>query len=307
MKLATKVSIFSGFAVSTGTLLALAGCGSNPSTSPARTVSGAISPDGHMRAGWPDSRGNPLVFIADYEANAVMIYTTAGGSPVGSIASGMNEPLGLWIDSNGTLYVANYGSNNITEYQRGSTSPSKTLTGVTYPRSVATDRMGNVYVVGYSPGAVWAFAGGSSTPTTNVSLAFAEGVAVGGKQNVYVTYNDSGGNGHCEKFEPGLRGRRDLGITMGESGDAQVDRSGNRVLGDQLHRAINVYAPGTVSPKGTIDVTPYSPWSFALDKGGKNLYVQEGTTVVVYAYPSGSVERTTFPGLRTASGVAVGP
>jgi hypothetical protein len=53
---------------------------------------------------------------------------------------------GLAVDTSGTLYIGNPVAQNITEYPKNSTNPSKVLTGTDNPWNVIVGQDGTVYV-----------------------------------------------------------------------------------------------------------------------------------------------------------------
>ena len=62
------------------------------------------------------------------------------GAPIATIANGINDPLSLTLDKSGNLFVANHGTNSVTEYAAPYTGgPVATITnGVLDPVSLAT-------------------------------------------------------------------------------------------------------------------------------------------------------------------------
>jgi hypothetical protein len=80
---------------------------------------------------------------------------------------------GLAVDTSGTLYIGNPIAQNITEYPKNSTNPSKILIGTDNPWTVIVGQDGTVYVanVGESKNAnVMEYLNGSRTP--NLTLIF---------------------------------------------------------------------------------------------------------------------------------------
>jgi hypothetical protein len=82
---------------------------------------------------------------------------------------------GIFINTNNTVYVANYGNNQILIWLEGSSSPTTILSsGLFSPFNVFVTITGDIYVDnGYSHGRVdkWAFNATNSTPATYVSSA----------------------------------------------------------------------------------------------------------------------------------------
>jgi hypothetical protein len=318
-------------------LLLLAGCGGNSQTSPSPNVQlpgsssrapvrapdftrfglapglrGVVRAVGPMRRNWLSPRAKtriPKVYISDLSANAVQIYATSGGSPIGSITTGVSGPLGTWIDEKGTLYVSNINNGTITEYLAGTITPSATLTGALQPIGVAVGKKGTVYAPDFAGNQVFAYAGGSTTPTTTVALSGPEGTAVGRNAHVFQAFSPSGGD--VEQYAPFLTNPKDLLLSgIVAAGDVKFDIQGNLLVGDQIGSSgsvIDVYPPGSTTPSAQIPVT--HAYKFSLDQANATLYVADPSTgiVSVYSYPSGTPQSVTFSGLSSTYGVSVSP
>jgi len=80
---------------------------------------------------------------------------------VATITSGLNNPVGDFVDSKGNLYVANEGNcsgGNVVEYPLGATSPSFTYSqGLICPMYVGADSSGHVFVFDYGYGTLSMF------------------------------------------------------------------------------------------------------------------------------------------------------
>ena len=100
----------------------------------------------------------------------------------GQITDAIAGPDGLYVDPSGTLYVCNFGAGTVTEYPKGQTTHSKTLTGTIGPKYVVAGRDGTVYVSDFGNGShsnLYEYADGSTTPTTTITFAtFPAGVAL---------------------------------------------------------------------------------------------------------------------------------
>src|SRR5579864_2727194 len=119
-------------ALAAGIILALAGC-NNSSTTPAPPTP-------------PPSSG--AMFITDFTNNSVLVYgqsANCGSCNQARLIQGSNtgmfHPIGVAIDSSGTIYVANSGvhGNSITEYPvagHGNIAPTFSITGLS-PRSAS--------------------------------------------------------------------------------------------------------------------------------------------------------------------------
>jgi hypothetical protein len=329
---------FTAIVMSSGAaLLLLPGCSGNMQSSPSTNVllpgssshaavraddftrlglapglRGVVRPIGPMRRSWLSARAraaSPKVYISDFSASAVNVYTPSGGAPIGSITTGVSGPLGTWVNEKGNLYVANFNSATITEYHAGSTMPFATLTGATQAIGVAVGMQGTVYVPDFAGNQVFAYTSGSTTPTTTVALSGPEGTAVGLNAHVFQAFSPSGGD--VERYQPFLVNGVDLGLSgIVSAGDVKLDSLGNLLVGDQIGATgsvIDVYPPGATSPSAQIPVS--HAYKFSLDQANATLYVADPTTgiVSVYSYPSGTPQSITFSGLSSAYGVSVSP
>ena len=180
-----------------------------------------------------DSSGN--VYVADTDNNMIreitpagVVTTLAGSASSSGSADGtgsgasFHRPLGLAVDSSGTVYVADTGNNTIRKVTSagvvttlvgtagavGSADGTGTAASFNLPTGLAVDGAGNVYVADSmngairkitSAGVVTTLAGtagviGSADGTgASASFNYPFGLAVDGAGNVYVadTYNDT--------------------------------------------------------------------------------------------------------------------
>jgi streptogramin lyase len=103
----------------------------------------------------------------------------------------LNGPRGLALASNGNLYVANQGGNNVVVFNPNyAWVSSKTITaGVDKPTSVAFDSAGNLYVANIGTESVtqYSSAGVQNTAgTITAAINTPESLAVDGLNNIYV-------------------------------------------------------------------------------------------------------------------------
>jgi sugar lactone lactonase YvrE len=261
-----------------------------------------------------DSSGN--VYVADTDNNMIReitpagVVTTLAGSAsssggadgTGSGAS-FHRPLGLAVDSAGTVYVADTGNNTIRKVTSagvvttlagtagavGSADGTGTAASFNLPTGLAVDGAGNVYVADSmngtirkitSAGVVTTLAGtagviGSADGTgTSASFNYPFGLAVDGAGNVYVadTYNDT------------IRVVTSAGVVTTLAGTARVTGSANGTGAAASFR---------------------QPFGLAVDGAG-NLYVADtGNNTIRQITAAGVV--TTLAGTAGATGGADGP
>jgi hypothetical protein len=191
-------------------------------------------------------------------------------------------PLGIAVDSAGTLYAPMNLEGVLVVYPKGDTQKA-TLTipvpsGET-PYAAALDTDNNLYIE----------YGGFTFPST----------------------------GYIEECAPGSTQCVDLGIQLGSAGyNLVVDNQGNVIACDELAGQIDVFAPGSTNPR-VISQGLTGCGFFALDRKQKNLFVgnqaQDGSNqavISVFDYASGALVNTISGGIPSGDyiyGVAVSP
>jgi hypothetical protein len=236
------------------------------------------------------------VFVSN-DIGSIQIYTanihTSNPSLLGTITSGTTRPEGVWIDSAGTLYVANGEQYpvqaNIEEYKHGATSPFRTITsGLYYPASVAVGQDGTVYVNsvdGNSTGKVVEYAPGEITPERTITLPDpAYSLAAGD-----LAFDRNGdllaptmGNTvtiHVFKIAPHSSHVTDLSLQKAAGIAIAVDGAGNLYTGGQYQ--IAVYAPGATKPSRTFPLSFFANGMTVTREG--TLYVVGNQTVAEFA------------------------
>jgi hypothetical protein len=336
------LSTFAGRAVgSSAALLFLAGCSVasvTPSdssaalmnSSVARTASSLVQLDpaglgvpaglkstfhatGVTRAGWlsPQAPKVAKVYVSDYGGNSVVIYaasTLGGHSPIGMITSGINAPLGSFVNSIGTLFVTNYGFHTITEYKKNTNTPSKTLK-TKAAISVVEAANGTVYASEFAHNNVDVYKNGATSPTSHLSVLGPEGLSIDTQGNLFVAYYNSEAQfGGVVEFKVGSTVGMDLGIVIGSGGGIKIDKANNVALGDQINDVINIYPPGQTTPSRSISTGSGDPYAFALNKPETTLYCADpnSETVLIYNYANGA-QTGAYTGLTSVGGVSVSP
>jgi hypothetical protein len=290
--------------VAAGILIGLAGCASLP-------PSNSLTPSTLS----PLAAKSGDLFVSDFYQSEILIYPSGvhNPSPSGSITAGISYPYNLAVGKNGTLYVQN-NNNTVTEYPQGQTTPSRTLheptvgygTGICV--TVGSDGM--VYTADHLAGQVYEFKKGKTEPTRTLDVSEAFGLALDPQNDLYVGWSNSssGASGHVKEFKSGSKSGQDLGITVKYSGGLAVDKQNDLLVGDQGNQVIDIFKQGATTPFRTLDVSPYYPYQFALDRNDQYLYLVSGTpaAVYVYHYASGKLAWKDKQGLPGSQGYAEG-
>ena len=244
----------------------LSGCGGQGSRfgPPSSNATGTS-----YRAGAAEKAGyNGNVFVSDVGNDSVWIcpanfHDIRNGFtfPTGQL-SGVSSPVQIAVDSSGTVYVANSlvdasGAGSITEYPRGQTSPSRTLTSGLYSTSgVAVDSARTVYASNKFLGSIEIFPKGKSTPTATITtnLIGPDALAVDKAGDLFIA--DSSAN-DVLKLARGSKTPQSLHLAgLARPTGIAVDSHGTLYVGNLAGAASNVtaYSAGARNPSRTMRV-----------------------------------------------------
>jgi hypothetical protein len=234
------------------------------------------------------------MYVGENSSVGLFPLTGPNGKSVGSITKDMNEPWGLSIDVNNSLYVANFGDGKVNAYKYGATKPFMTYSGGPDEALYALpDSTGHVYVSGKDPahhnrGRVVEYATGSNTIIAHTLLGSeADGIAEDAHGNIYVAYRQTGPNCSIAEFAPGLTGKKLLGMVIDRPQGLVVDSSGNLVVVESVLNNIKVFPPGATTPSVTINLEGIGHLAqLAMQKSQTTLYVSsENGYVYSMPYP----------------------
>jgi sugar lactone lactonase YvrE len=258
----------------------------------------------------PARTSKGLIYVSDYSKNVVQIYPASGSNqaPIGQITDGLSGPEGSFIDKKGDFFVSNVTNYTVTMYPKGSTTWSLRYTGLAYPTNVTVGPDGMVYIPDLTGDKVVEYRKGTARSKLTLAVNDPQGVALDAQNNLYVSYNDTGG-GHVNEYAPGSTTGKNLGLPISFAGGDAVDGSGNLLVADQGTGAVYVFPPGATTPSQAISVGLEDPFRIAFDKQFKHLYVAdpEVNALLVFDYPAGTPSDTITNGLSSVYGVAVSP
>jgi hypothetical protein len=314
-----------------GTFALLSGCsgGSLAPASSLPTSSGANAGsqiDAHAAAD-PDGR---LVFFANSKNNDIEVYQRTNNHIVGHIA-GLKKPIGLAVDNEELLYVANSGASNIPVYTIPYTgAPTETLDDSGFvPHGVAISADGTVAVTNAcstankcpeGSGSIQFYAKGSTTPCSTILTPDYDTVAFGAFDKAGEFYFDgpvrkkvmvSIVQGGCAAASYNMLAA-DYAIKA--PGSMQFGPHGNLSIIDPTSETIDTFA-ATTDQLTKVSVTTLngnfviSPTAFALTGSGKTVFTVNtgGGSAQKFQFPEGGDPQVTFSIGDTPSGVAVAP
>jgi hypothetical protein len=106
----------------------------------------------------------PLVYVASSSNNTIYVFDR-NGQATGTITDGVNQPVGLYVDAQHDLWVANPGANDVLVFKRGASSPSVTISDPNAPNDVAQCPNGTTYVTDAGGlGGIGVYPPGHTTP-----------------------------------------------------------------------------------------------------------------------------------------------
>ena len=197
-----------------------------------------------------------VVYVVSSQNRSIEIYDSAQlrAGPCGSI-TGFSSPQGLFVDSKGSLWVADAGGQKIYEFLPRENTPARTLSdpyGV--PVAVAIDEAKHVvYVTEYqnnvhSTTLVEEYANGSATPTGSLSDPNARNGAfdaVDNQGNVYVTFMTQSNTAQVDRWIGGAGNPANLGLELVSAGAILTTASGALAACDPFGYRCGEFAPGS--------------------------------------------------------------
>ena len=184
-----------------------------------------------------------------------------------TIGSGFSSPTGVCFDTNGNVYVADKGNDAIKEVYTNGTIIN-IGSGFLSPAGVYVDAYGNVYVADYGNNAVKEVYTNGTIVTIGNGFSHPSGVYVDADGNVYVA--DTYNNAVKEVYTNGTI------VTIGNGfsypSDICFDTNGNMYVTDYAHNEVKeIYTNGTI---GILGAGFSYPFGVAVDASG-NVYVAD--------------------------------
>jgi sugar lactone lactonase YvrE len=250
-----------------------------------------------------------ILFVANGGSpNTIAAYAPWNTMPVLTIpaTSGLANAWTLALDASGNLYVANFAATGSVEvFPPGSTTASRTITGVTAPAfGLAVDGSGDVFVTEYLTHDVKEFTpSGGSTPSRTLSASSSPtginkpaGLALDASGNLYVSNN--GGTIGVSVYAPGTSTTPIAVFNAGMTTPAQLtfDGAGNLYVANNGGNSVTQYKPpfsnSSTASNTYTSANTTTPFSIAIDSANNVWVGQASGGHIVEFTPAGAVSRT---------------
>lgn len=310
--------------VACATVVLLVGCGGSQSLIGAP---GAAQPSVRQSLPFPDVRhdaaspqyntASPLLYVSNVgEAHNVTVYRAGAKdpSPIETISTGLQFPIGICLDGQGTLYVVDEDG-WVAEYPAGKTKPSRIITeGIDTPGFCAIDGKGNLWVTNIYGANVTEYLQGSTKPRTVITkgLTYPDGIAIDHAGNMYVGNGGYNGYGPYSVVVYAL-GSKSPSRTITDGVTAPVgiavDVRGTLYVANEATDNVEEYRSGQDHPYQTITDDMDYPVGVAVNKQGWLYVVNTGSMTVIEFAPGSTTpsDRRISKGLYEPFGTAYSP
>ncbi|HEY2476663.1 MAG TPA: hypothetical protein VGI19_17920 [Candidatus Cybelea sp.] len=232
------------------------------------------------------------LYIADFDANAIELFSNTSYKKVGAITDGIGGPVDVFLDEQGRLYVANFDGQKVTEYARGKTgAPSFTYSeGMYRPYSVTADSHGNLFE-GDSVGTINEYAQGTNKVVAGCTVGGPVfGLAVNSRGDVFVDYFVRPmGPAFVLEYKGGLSASCSAKLVANSlaAGGIALAKNGSLIVAEGTKVA--VIDPGGANPAAKIGSGFSSAVDVRLNKANTQAFVTDNgnNNVTVVSCPAG--------------------
>jgi len=289
----------------------LAACGGSQ---PPIGVPGAMpqSVEGSLRY----AHSGPLLYVTnDGDQHDVTVYPAGAKnpSPIETISSDLEQPVGICLDGEGTLYVVDVDG-WVAEYPAGKTKPSRLITkGMEEPGRCAIDSKGNLWVTNIGGVNITEYLKGSATPHSVITkgMVSPRGIAIDRSGAMYASNYLGDYEGNVVVYPPGSKSpSRTITDGVNTPVDITVDAHGTLYVPNSEENDVEEYRSGQNHPYQTITDDLDLPVAVTVSKKGWLYVVNLGTPPKVLEFAPDSIKpsaRRISDGLEDPWGTAYSP
>jgi streptogramin lyase len=223
------------------------------------------------------------------------------------ISSGLSKPLGLAVDGQGNVYIADSLNNAIKEWNAATGQVSALVSsGLDSPAGVAVDGRGNVYIADTTNNAIkeWNAGTGNVTALVSSGLSSPVGVAVDRQGNVYFT--DTGHSYLDELFAASNTLTTLVSSGFNNPRGIALDAFANVYIADGNNRDLKEWNAVSKQITYLISSGLNTPYAVAVDGEGNVYEADSGNnTVKQWNAAAGQVTTLLSSGLKAPSGLAL--
>jgi sugar lactone lactonase YvrE len=259
-------------------------------------------------------------YDADFVGTGIEIKTVAGGNGSGSAANQFSYPQGVYVDSNGNIFVADLFNNRIQKWTPGATQGITVAGGngagsspnqLSNPWGIYLDKNGNVFVSDrdnhriqkWVPGATQGITvvGGNGEGSAANQLNNPYGVFVDSNGNIYIADT---GNQRIQKWTPGASQGTTVAGGNGYGGAANqfaypvgvfVDSNENIFVVDGNANRIQKWTPGATQGITVAYGASYANGGVYVDKDG-TIFVADANNHRIQKWTPGATQGITVAG-----------
>ncbi|OJV56318.1 MAG: hypothetical protein BGO31_14610 [Bacteroidetes bacterium 43-16] len=270
------------------------------------------------------------VVVQTYIASLGSGYIVAGGNGQGNAANQLNQPMGMHVDNQGNIYVADGPNHRIQKWVPGATTGVTVAGGngqgsaanqLSFPVGVFVDNNGDIYISDcvnnrvqkWAPGATSGVtvAGGNGMGAAANQLNFAGGLVVR-NGSIYIV---DAGNARVQKWASGattgvtVAGGNGFGAALNQlatpsmNGNLYVDASENVYITEYSNHRVSKWVPGATAGvivsggngQGAAANQLNNPTGIVVDNLG-GIFVTDANNHRVQYWPAGATLGTTVVG-----------
>lgn len=235
----------------------------------------------------------------------------AGGNDVGDGLNQLDQPFGLFVDDNQTIYVADFANHRIVKWDRNATSGQVVAGGngqgdhsdqLYYPSNVVVEKDGTIYISDVYNSRVQRFSRGAKNGETIISDISLHGIALDDQGALYVSVPE---RGQVSKWLPDQTVGQVITLKSSRPMDLFVDRSRFVYVVDNTDRVLKVnfeteeVSIVAVGSQGNSTDQLSSPNSIIVDQLG-TMYVADTSNRRIVRWPRGATSGSVILGGRGA-------